>query len=136
LSEGLFSYFSDLGEGVLSGSWSFIGTNQGDGGNSTTHERPTTTHHIIKGTKTRTPPPLSTPLYEITTAKSSSFTSDAPSSSAGFSTPVIDYSIGVPSSSAVPASTGILNEHGENIDNINAVLVGLAELLFASLHED
>jgi len=132
LSEGLFSHFSDLGEGVLYGSWSFTSTGPEDD-NSTIYERPTTTHHVIKATKTQTPPPNSNPHYEISTTDSSS-TIDASSSSASYSTPVTVYSI--PSSSAVPIPTAISNQQGENIDNINAVLIGLAELLFAGLHED
>lgn len=132
LSEGLFSYFSDLSEGVLSGSWSFTSTGPED--NSTIHERPTATYHVIKPTKTQTPPLNSNPHYEITTTDLSSFTIDVSLSSASSSTPVTGYSI--PSSSAVPIPTGISNEQGGNIDNLNAVLVGLAELLFAGLHED
>ena len=133
LSEGLFSHFSDLSEGVLSGSWSFTSTGPEDD-NSTIHERPTTTYHVIKATKTQTPPPSSNPHHEITMTDSSSFTIHASSSSASSSTSVTGYSI--PSSSAVPIPTGIFNEQGENIDSINAVLVGLAELLFAGLYAD
>jgi len=135
LSEGLFSHFSDLGEGVLSGSWSFVSTGPEDeDDNSTIHERPTTTYHVIKATKTQTPPPSSNPHHEITMTDSSSFTIHASSSSASSSTSVTGYSN--PSSSAVPIPTGIFSEQGENIDSINAVLVGLAELLFAGLHTD
>ena len=135
LSEGLFSHFSDLSEGVLSGSWSFTSTGPEDeDDNSTIHERPTTTYHVIKATKTQTPPPSSNPHHEITMTDSSSFTIHASSSSASSSTSVTGYSI--PSSSAVPIPTGIFNEQGENIDSINAVLVGLAELLFAGLYAD
>jgi hypothetical protein len=127
-SEGLFQYFSDLGAGVLYGSWEFNGGGGGGGGGApppqptTTH----TTHHTT--TTTHNDPPTTTTTTkqeDTTTTTSHSSTSSTSSSTSKEATTTVDVNDGPASGLASPTGTTSPNDV---INKVNQVVIALGAI--------
>ncbi|KAG6376186.1 RlpA-like double-psi beta-barrel-protein domain-containing protein-containing protein [Boletus reticuloceps] len=157
-SQGLFSYFSDLSAGVLSGTWWFNdGSGGGGGGDTTTTSwTPTTTWEAPTTTSTPdyTPPPTSstpdytpttpsssTPAYTPTTSTTwttSSTTTTTSSSPSSSSTTSYNSNTGQTSGLAIPTG-GVVptpdTSNPQNILVINEILIEVGLMLSAEKHE-